>query len=149
MERKPKGLDWIFLKSPKVSLYRHLKYAVRTYKQMRPRAKVYGLRYYYDLKYRSTCRKKALRALARKRYGTSFLSNRKKWKKMLVRRDGRWCAKCRKGDRKLTIDHITPVAQGGMTEMRNLQLLCVPCHAVKTSLDTWLTNVVRNDTLVR
>ena len=31
------------------------------------------------------------------------------------------------------IDHVTPVFKGGKTTLRNLQLLCIPCHMVKSA----------------
>ncbi len=34
--------------------------------------------------------------------------------------------------RYLHVDHIIPVAHGGSHEMRNLQLLCQPCHNRKS-----------------
>jgi 5-methylcytosine-specific restriction endonuclease McrA len=33
------------------------------------------------------------------------------------------------------IDHITPLADGGSNDPQNLQILCVPCHKKKTSLE--------------
>lgn len=35
------------------------------------------------------------------------------------------------GDRKLHLDHITPLTRGGTHELANLQLLCGPCNSRK------------------
>jgi 5-methylcytosine-specific restriction endonuclease McrA len=32
----------------------------------------------------------------------------------------------------LQVDHVVPLADGGSDYMRNLQLLCTPCHLIKT-----------------
>ncbi|CAN0037389.1 unnamed protein product, partial [Ectocarpus sp. 6 AP-2014] len=32
-------------------------------------------------------------------------------------------------------DHIIPVTYGGSSDIDNLQLLCVPCHRIKTGLE--------------
>ena len=40
------------------------------------------------------------------------------------------CAKC--GSRHdLTLDHITPISEGGQSVAENLQVLCDPCHVIK------------------
>ncbi len=56
--------------------------------------------------------------------------NRTKLFHALVLRDGKECAYC-KSKRKLLIDHIKPLVRGGLTEMRNLQLLCFSCNSKK------------------
>ncbi len=48
----------------------------------------------------------------------------------LVAQFGERCAKCGAGG-KMQIDHIAPVAQGGASELWNLQLLCAPCNLTK------------------
>jgi 5-methylcytosine-specific restriction protein A len=53
-------------------------------------------------------------------------------------RGGEKCAICtRPIDEKLrpAIDHIIAIINGGKNAESNLQLLCVPCHAVKTKAD--------------
>jgi 5-methylcytosine-specific restriction endonuclease McrA len=47
-------------------------------------------------------------------------------------RDGT-CRMC--GGAGTDVDHILPVAQGGQTDMENLQLLCNPCHIQKSRAD--------------
>jgi 5-methylcytosine-specific restriction endonuclease McrA len=34
----------------------------------------------------------------------------------------------------MDVDHIVPVARGGLSSMENLQGLCHACHALKTAL---------------
>ena len=34
---------------------------------------------------------------------------------------------------KLEIDHIKPVSLGGLTELKNLQVLCKPCNIIKSN----------------
>ncbi len=49
------------------------------------------------------------------------------------RRDGGKCVKC--GSRKnLEYDHIIPVAEGGSTTARNIELLCEACNRAKSDL---------------
>jgi 5-methylcytosine-specific restriction protein A len=51
--------------------------------------------------------------------------------------DGR-CATCTrpiKGSVKPAYDHIVALCNGGSNAEANLQLLCVPCHSIKTGKD--------------
>jgi len=45
-------------------------------------------------------------------------------------RDGGACVACG-GRQQLHIDHIVPVAKGGVTDASNLQLLCAVCNLRK------------------
>lgn len=45
------------------------------------------------------------------------------------RDDGR-CVNCGSGER-LTIDHVVPVAEGGVDDLDNLQTLCISCNSRK------------------
>ena len=45
-------------------------------------------------------------------------------------RDGHKCLRCGATDN-LTIDHITPLSVGGVTEVDNLQVLCARCNLLK------------------
>lgn len=59
------------------------------------------------------------------------------WRKLRVRvllRDNRRCVLCG-STMKLTVDHITPVSQGGTDQMVNLRTLCEGCHQRKTSME--------------
>lgn len=60
--------------------------------------------------------------------------NRSAFFEALVLRDGKRCAvtDCRSTAR-LRIDHIDPLSRGGVSELRNLQLLCFPCNSKKSN----------------
>ena len=49
-------------------------------------------------------------------------------------RDGFRCRRCAHGppDVRIVVDHILPVAEGGKTNLENLQTLCHPCNAGKS-----------------
>ena len=49
----------------------------------------------------------------------------------LKKRFGNACMAC-KQPKKLTLDHIIPITEGGGNEMRNLQLLCYDCNQTKS-----------------
>lgn len=55
----------------------------------------------------------------------------------LRKRIGKRCAHCRilATKRKLTIDHIIPLARGGLHDIRNIQFLCGPCNSSKNARD--------------
>ena len=40
---------------------------------------------------------------------------------------------CRSDDRRLTIDHVVPIARGGRNSVFNVQPLCSPCNGVKAA----------------
>lgn len=42
------------------------------------------------------------------------------------------CALCQNTE-KLEIDHIKPISKGGMSEIKNLQVLCKPCNIKKSN----------------
>lgn len=58
--------------------------------------------------------------------------NRAKFFEALVLRDGNKCAHCKSRRKKLVIDHIKPIANRGLTELVNLQLLCFGCNSEKS-----------------
>lgn len=49
--------------------------------------------------------------------------NRYSLKEQVAQRDGRCCARCG-STQNLVLDHVLPVSKGGLTVLRNLQLLC-------------------------
>jgi len=51
--------------------------------------------------------------------------------KRLLRMQRSRCAYCRKNLPNYHVDHIIPLARGGMNDARNLQLLCAPCNLEK------------------
>ena len=53
----------------------------------------------------------------------------KKLSPVVFARDG-WCVRCMSMKR-LTVDHIVPIARGGTNDLSNLQTLCQPCNSRK------------------
>lgn len=70
--------------------------------------------------------KRQQRALMRRHYAA--------WYAELVTAHGERCAHCGVTDEPLAIDHIVPVARGGLSERDNCQLLCAPCNTLKGKL---------------
>lgn len=60
-------------------------------------------------------------------------SHYRAWYAVLVAQYGERCLHC--GDTTaLAIDHVVPVAKGGMSELENLQVLCAVCNTAKGKL---------------
>lgn len=55
-------------------------------------------------------------------------------RRKIFERDCYRCIKC-DGWKKLQVDHIIPIAQGGKTIPKNLQTLCYECHKKKTIIE--------------
>ena len=55
------------------------------------------------------------------------------WFARLAEQYGERCSNCGQSgaDRPLVIDHILPIARGGLSEYDNLQLLCAECNRLK------------------
>lgn len=66
---------------------------------------------------------------ARRARANSAISNRK-LRERIFKRDGYRCQSCN-ADERLSIDHITPVLEGGTDEDDNLQTLCTKCNSSK------------------
>ena len=69
------------------------------------------------------------RRTAKTKAGGSFTA--KEWSD-LCKKYGHRCLDC-KGRRKLTADHVIPVAKGGSSNIDNIQPLCMPCNAKKST----------------
>jgi 5-methylcytosine-specific restriction endonuclease McrA len=69
--------------------------------------------------------KKRERATMRKHYQT--------WYRELVTQYGEVCLNCGEVDT-LVVDHILPIAKGGLSTPDNLQLLCSTCNRIKGKL---------------
>ena len=54
-------------------------------------------------------------------------------KKRILLRDGFECAVCGHVAVDLIMDHIVPICDGGPESQDNLQLLCLPCHNLKSA----------------
>ena len=52
-----------------------------------------------------------------------------------LRRDGYQCVQCGAMGRRLEVDHVTPLADGGTDDLANLQTLCRDCHFAKTQAE--------------
>lgn len=119
----------------------------RDAKTMWPIAKELGLRYYWDPTLRLNRYRHKRNATFKAKYGAGYITNRKAIRKRLMGRDGGTCVgkvkvsladgvevvrRCREISG-LTIDHIIRRADGGSNDLSNLQLLCVGCHAVKST----------------
>ena len=57
----------------------------------------------------------------------------REWHRQLVAEAGERCANCGL-EENLALDHVTPVARGGLSKLDNLQLLCAECNRVKGKL---------------
>jgi 5-methylcytosine-specific restriction endonuclease McrA len=57
-------------------------------------------------------------------------NRRKKMMSRLASRDGNKCQECG-STKRLTIDHIIPIKDGGTSRFENLQLLCFGCNMGK------------------
>ncbi len=58
------------------------------------------------------------------------------WYAALVEQYGETCANCgvAADEARLVIDHVLPIARGGLSEFANLQLLCAECNRIKGKL---------------
>ena len=66
-------------------------------------------------------------------------TERRKIRVRALHRGGYRCAGCGaldKSGKSLEVDHILPLERGGDHSDGNLQLLCKPCHSVKTRLES-------------
>ena len=57
-----------------------------------------------------------------------------KLRQQVLVRDDYICQMCKQPypETNLEADHIIPLSQGGEDRAVNMQILCIPCHAVKT-----------------
>lgn len=106
---------------------------IRDKKAMWPRAKRYGLRYYFDKEFRRVMKQRERNKRDRAKRGSGFMSSRQSIKRELFYRYGNACRMCGQTFElaKLEIDHIKRVADGGTNDYYNLQLLCHECHLDK------------------
>lgn len=114
--------------------YRFVVRTIGDFVRMWPRAMEYGLQYYFDADLRRRVRNRHGNQKSKAKYGSGFLSKRPLIRERLKVRDGAACSNC-PNETMLSIDHIVPVSQGGTNHLYNLQLLCIPCHDIKTAYD--------------
>ena len=55
------------------------------------------------------------------------------WFRRLAALHGERCANCGAAER-LVLDHVIPIAKGGLSQFDNLQLLCAECNRIKGKL---------------
>ena len=66
------------------------------------------------------------------------MRSRQRISQIVLERAGFQCENCGR-DKHLTVDHILPKSAGGNGELGNLQILCRPCHKIKTI--AWTVNL--------
>ncbi len=55
------------------------------------------------------------------------------WYEHVADEYGKQCANCGLTE-ELVLDHVTPIAKGGRSQLDNLQLLCATCNRIKGKL---------------
>lgn len=105
--------------NPYTYVYRQVQYTYR----MIPKVRKHGIRYLFDVQLRK-------RIKAKQRGGRRFV---KYQRTILYKSRGSQCQICHKkfSIEKLTVDHLVKWTDVGYKKLRNLQLLCDPCHAIK------------------
>jgi len=124
---------------PSETILRYLKRMLKSIIRMYPYAKTHGIRYYIDTNFRRNLsyhrRRRKKQKVRRSRAGSfNKTSVKTNLKILLIARDGQCCNLCKEALdwNDLTIDHILPLFIGGNSDMKNLQLLCRPCHEEKS-----------------
>jgi len=79
--------------------------------------------------------------ICRSKFNDCFTTWQQHKTKILTAR-GNKCEQCGFGGQIMQVDHIVAIVNGGdMWEDSNLQLLCMPCHVVKTRKDIRLSKI--------
>lgn len=82
---------------------------------------------------RDTHYKRGVPPQIKKRERATMQKNYKVWYQELVKSDGEGCGNCGMAEN-LVVDHILPIAKGGLSEIDNLQFLCAECNRIKGKL---------------
>jgi 5-methylcytosine-specific restriction endonuclease McrA len=69
----------------------------------------------------------------KRRERATLQRHHREWFKRLAADGGERCANCGVGDA-LVLDHVIPIAKGGLSQLENLQLLCAECNRIKGKL---------------
>ena len=74
-------------------------------------------------------------------YGGRFVPTTPSFRFLLFERAGEKCERCAEpldvlARKTWQIDHCVPVCKGGQSSFANAQILCVPCHVIKSKFDT-------------
>lgn len=90
----------------------------------------------YIARWRETPYKRGVPPQIKRRERTTLRRNYAVWYAALVEQYGESCTNCglTPQETRLVIDHILPIARGGLSEIRNLQLLCAECNRIKGKL---------------
>lgn len=87
----------------------------------------------YEPRYSLTHYKRGVPPQIKKRERATMRKNHTVWYQHLIETNGELCANCGNVEN-LVVDHILPIAKGGMSEIDNLQLLCAECNRIKGKL---------------
>lgn len=86
-----------------------------------------------EMQHRADPYKRAVPPQIKEQIRARLRANYAVWYAALVERYGVRCLNCG-AETRLVIDHILPVAKGGLSEPDNLQLLCAECNRLKGKL---------------
>lgn len=87
----------------------------------------------YTPAYRRLSYKRGVPPQIKKRERATMQKQYKVWYQGLVDLFGECCTNCGI-EENLVVDHVLPIAKGGLSEMDNLQLLCAECNRIKGKL---------------
>ena len=88
----------------------------------------------YQPLWRDTPYKRGVPPQIKRRERATARRNYKMWVATLIERHGEACQHCHRTNAKLVLDHVIPVAKGGLSELENMQLLCTSCNTTKGKL---------------
>lgn len=87
----------------------------------------------FQAKWQAKPYKRAVPPQVKRRERAALKRHYSNWYRQLAERYGEGCFNCGcKGD--LALDHVIPIAKGGLSTLDNLQLLCAECNRVKGKL---------------
>ena len=87
----------------------------------------------FTANWRATPYKRAAPPQVKRRERAALKKRYSEWYQQLVERYGERCFNCGSEDN-LVLDHVIPIAKGGVSAIDNLQLLCAECNRIKGKL---------------
>ncbi len=87
----------------------------------------------YAPSWRDAPYKRAVPPQVKSRERKTLQRHYKAWYGELAAEQGESCVNCGESD-KLVLDHVIPIAKGGLSRLDNLQLLCSTCNRIKGKL---------------
>lgn len=87
----------------------------------------------YQAHHLNTPYKRGVPPQIKRRERQTLRRNYKQWYTDLVKTYDEHCLHCGAMEN-LVIDHVIPIAKGGLSELANLQLLCATCNRLKGKL---------------